>query len=57
MENKTLNGKFIWKIGKLDFRMAQAKMWKLTALHGNPGYTKQYGYKYSIRLYLHGDGI
>ena len=37
--------------------MGQAKMWKLTALHGNPGYTKQYGYKYSIRLYLHGDGI
>ena len=57
MENKRLNGKFIWKIDKLDFRISQAKIEKATVLHGNPGYAKQYGYKYCIRLYLHGFGI
>ena len=57
VENKTLNGELIWKIDKLDFRMAQAKLGKVTVLHSNPCYTRQYGYKYCIRLYLHGDGI
>ena len=57
VENKTLNGELIWKIDKLDFKMAQAKLRKVTFLHSNPCYTKQYGYKYCIRLYLHGDGI
>ena len=57
MESKTLNGELIWNIDKLDFRMAQAKLGKVTVLHSNPCYTKQYGYKYCIRLYLHGDGI
>ena len=57
VENKTPNGELIWKIDKLDFRMAQAKLGKVTVLHSNPCYTRQYGYKYCIRLYLHGDGI
>ena len=57
VENKTQNGELIWKIDKLDFKMAQAKLGKVTLLHSNPCCTKQYGYKYCIRLYLHGDGI
>ena len=57
VENKTLNGELIWKIDRLDFRMAQAKLGKVTALHSAPCYTKQYEYKYCIRLYLHGDGM
>ena len=57
VENKTTNGELIWKIDKLDFRMAQAKLGKVTALHSAPCYTKQYEYKYCIRLYLHGDGM
>ena len=57
VENKTVNGGLIWKIDKLDFRMAQAKLGKVTALHSAPCYTKQYEYKYCIRLYLHGDGM
>ena len=57
VENKTLNGELIWKIDNLDFRMAQAKLGRVTELHSNPCYTKQYGYKYCIRLCLHGDGI
>ena len=49
--------KKIWKIDKLDFRMAQAKLGKVTALHSAPCYTNQYEYKYRIRLYLHRDGM
>ena len=56
MEKKTLNGELLWKIDKLDFRMAQAKLGKVAALHSAPCYTKQYEYKYCIRLYLQGDG-
>ena len=56
MEKKTLNGELLWKIDKLDFRMAQAKLGKVVALHSAPCYTKQYEYKYCVRLYLQGDG-
>ena len=49
VENKTMNGELIWKIDKLDFRMAQAKLGKVTALHSAPCYTKQYEYKYCTR--------
>ena len=56
MESKTLNGELLWKIDKLDFRMAQAKLGKVAALHSAPCYTKQYEYKYCVRLYLQGDG-
>ena len=56
-ENKTLNGELIWKIDKIDFRMAQARSGKVVALHSAPCYTKQYEYKYCTRLYLQGDGM
>ena len=56
-ENKTVNGEFIWKIDKIDLRMAQAKSGKITVLHSAPCYTKQYEYKYCLRLYLQGDGM
>ena len=56
-ENKTINGEFIWKIDKIDFRMAQAKSGKITVLHSAPCYTKQCEYKYCLRLYLQGDGM
>ena len=56
-ENKTLNGELIWKIDKIDLRMARARSGKVVALHSAPCYTKQYGYKYCTRLYLQGDGM
>ena len=56
-ENKTLNGELIWKIDKIDFRMAQARSGKVVVLHSVPCYTKQYEYKYCTRLYLQGDGM
>ena len=57
LENKTKNGEIISKIDKIDWRMAQARMGKLVALHSAPCYTEQYQYKYCIRLYLNGDGL
>ena len=56
-ENKTTHGEIIWKIDNVAFRMGQAKSGKVTALHSVACFTKQYGYKYCIRLYLHGDGM
>ena len=56
-ENKTLNGELIWKIDKIDLRMARARSGKVVALHSPPCYTKQYEYKYCTRLYLQGDGM
>ena len=56
-ENKTLNGELIWKIDKVDFRMAQARSGKVVALQSAPCYTKQYEYKYCTRLYLQSDGM
>ena len=56
-ENKTKNGELIWKIDKIEYRMAQARLGKMVALHSAPCYTKQYEYKYCARLYLHGDGM
>ena len=56
-ENKTKNGELIWKIDRIDYRMAQARLGKIVALHSAPCYTKQYEYKYCARLYLHGDGM
>ena len=56
-ENKTVNGEFIWKIDKIDFRRAQAKSGKVTVLNSAPCYTKQYEYKYCLRLYLQGGGM
>ena len=56
-ENKTVDGEMIWKIDELDFRMRQARLGKIAALHSAPCYTKQYGYKFCTRLYLQGDGM
>ena len=56
-ENKTINGELIWKIDKINFQMAQAKMGKVVVLHSAPCYTKQYEYKHCTRLYLQGDGM
>ena len=56
MENKTVNGELIWKIDELHFRMAEAKLEKVTVLHSAPCYASQYGYKYCVRLHLNGDG-
>ena len=56
IKNKTTNGELIWKIDKLDLRMAQAKLEKVPVLHSVPCYTEQYGYKYCVRLHLHGEG-
>ena len=56
-ENNTINDELIWRIDKIDFRMPQAKMGKVVALHSTPCYTKQYKCKYCTRLYLQGDGM
>ena len=52
-----LNGGLIWKIDKIDSRIAQVKLGKVTALHSAPYYTKQYEYKMLTTLYLDGNGI
>ena len=57
IENRTMNGEFIWKIDEIDFRMAQAKLETIYQLLSTPSYTKQYGYKYCISLYLNGDDV
>ena len=57
MENRTMNGEFIWKIDEIDFRMARAKLDTISELHSAPSYTKQYEYKYCISLYLNGDDV
>ena len=57
IKSGTVNGKLVWEIDKLDFRMAQAKSEKVTVLHSAPCYTKQYECKYCVRLYLYGDCI
>ena len=57
MENKTMNGELIWKIDEIDFRMDQAKSDKISELLSAPSYTKQYGYKYCVSLYLNGDDV
>ena len=57
MENRTMNGEFIWKIDKIDLRMAQAKLDTISELLSAPSYTRQYEYKYCISLYLNGDDV
>ena len=57
MENRTMNGEFIWKIDEIDFRMAQAKLDTTSKLLSAPSYTKQCEYKYCISLYLNGDDV
>ena len=56
-ENETTYDEIIWKIDNVTFRMGQAESGKVTALHSVSCFTKQYGYKYCISLYLYGDGM
>ena len=56
-ENETTYDEIIWKIDNVTFRMGQAESGKVTASHSVSCFTKQYGYKYCISLYLYGDGM
>ena len=56
-ENSTKNGELIWKIDNFSKRQKEAIIGKTRALHSAPCYSKPYGYKYCLRLYLHGDGM
>ncbi|XP_057305915.1 TNF receptor-associated factor 5-like [Hydractinia symbiolongicarpus] len=57
LENTCYNGRMLWKIDNLEYRMKQAVDGKVTALHSAPCFTKKSGYKFCTRLYLNGDGI
>jgi len=57
LENSTRNGYFIWKISNFKERLNLAKEGKVTVVHSAPCFTKQYGYKYCMRIYLNGDGM
>ncbi|XP_057305913.1 TNF receptor-associated factor 3-like [Hydractinia symbiolongicarpus] len=57
LENTCYNGRMLWKIDNLEYRMKQAVDGKVTALHSAPCFTKKFGYKFCTRLYLNGDGI
>ena len=57
LENINYNGKLLWKINDISFRLTQAEKGEVTALHSAPAYTDRYGYKFCARLYLNGDGV
>lgn len=57
LENTTYNGRQVWKIDNLQYRMTQSRNGRVTALHSAPTYTEAFGYKFCTRLYLNGDGI
>ena len=56
-ENTRYDGKLIWKIDSIDYRMKQAVTGRVTALHSSPSFTEKNGYKFCARLYLNGDGV
>lgn len=56
-ENTSYNGRMLWKIDSLTYRMQQAVTGKVTALHSAPCFTSRYGYKFCGRLYPNGDGM
>jgi len=56
LENCTKNGHLLWKVNNFQKRREEAMNRKITALHSPPCFTKEYGYKYCIRLYLNGEG-
>ena len=56
-ENSTQDGHLIWKIHDFENRNKDAAIGKIRALHSAPCFTEQYGYKFCLRLYLHGDGM
>lgn len=56
-ENSTNHGELIWKVNDFNRRQNEAIIGKTRALHSAPCYSKPYGYRYCLRLYLHGDGM
>lgn len=56
-ENSTTDGHLIWKINDFENRTNDAIIGKVRALHSAPCFTEKYGYKFCLRLYLHGDGM
>ena len=56
-ENSTQDGHLIWKITDFENRTNEAVAGNIRALHSAPCYTGKYGYKFCLRLYLHGDGM
>ena len=53
-ENSVDNGHLIWKINNIQQRTTDAIIGKTRALHSAPCFTSKYGYKFCLRLYLHG---
>ena len=56
-ENSTIDGSLIWKINDFENRTNDAIIGKIRALHSAPCFTEKYGYKFCLRLYVHGDGM
>jgi len=56
-ENSTTDGHLIWKINDFENRTKDAIIGKIRALHSAPCFTNKYGYKFCLRLYVHGDGM
>ena len=56
-ENSTDDGHLIWKINEFKNRTNDAIIGKIRALHSAPCFTEKYGYKFCLRLYIHGDGM
>ena len=56
-ENSTDDGHLIWKINDFENRTKDAIIGKIRALHSAPCFTEKYGYKFCLRLYVHGDGM
>ena len=56
-ENSTHDGSLIWKINDFENRTNDAIIGKIRALHSAPCFTEKYGYKFCLRLYVHGDGM
>jgi len=56
-ENSVNDGHLVWKINNFQQRTTDAVIGKTRALHSAPCFTSKYGYKFCLRLYLHGDGM
>ena len=57
LERVTFNGTKVWKIEQLQQLMNDAKTGKSTSTNSSPFYSRCYGYKMCLRLYILGDGI
>lgn len=56
LDQTTYDGKIMWRVKDVMYHTAQAKSGRMTTLHSPPSFTKRFGYKFCIRLYLNGDG-